>query len=218
MKIDLHVHTSEMSMCGALSAEETVKLYAESDFDGIVITNHFNSWTQFAVSHKGVTDYYKAYKECYENAKKLGEQYGLKVYFGCELKTDKTNNDYLVYGAPDEVLSRTDELWKMSAREVKELADEYNFLFYQAHPFRDHMQITPPHELHGIEVKNANPRHDARNEIAAAWAEKFNLKGIAGSDCHQKEDVALGGIETDTDVPDTAALVEVLRSGNYRII
>lgn len=218
MKIDLHVHTSEMSMCAVLSAEETVKLYAESDFDAIVITNHFNSWSQFAVSQKGVTDYYKAYKECFEKAKEYGEKYGLKVFFGCELKTDKTNNDYLVYGAPDEVLSRTNELWKLSAREVRELADEYNFLFYQAHPFRDHMQVTPPHELHGIEVKNCNPRHDSRNDIALAWAEEFNLKGISGSDFHQAEDLARGGIETDVDVTDTAALVEVLRSGNYRIL
>ena len=217
MKIDLHVHTCEMSLCGVLSTEETVDAYAQSGFDGIVITNHFNSWTQKKLGFVS-GGYYDAYRKCFENARRLGEKAGLSVYFGCELKTDLSNNDYLVYGAPDEVLSRTAELWGMSASDVKKLADEYGFLIYQAHPFRDHMQVTPPGNLSGIEIRNANPRHDSRNDIAAEWAKKFSLPGIAGSDCHQSEDVALAGIETDFFVPDTAALVDVLKSGKYRII
>ena len=219
MKIDLHVHTSEMSACGVMSSEETIRRYAEAGFDGVVITNHYNSWTQRWVRDKyGRDDYYNAYKECYENAVRLGEKYGLRVFFGCELKMDTSNNDYLVYGAPDEVLCRTDELWRMQAWDVKKLADEYGFLFYQAHPFRDHMQVTPPRDLFGIEVKNANPRHDSRNDVAELWMKKHGLHGIAGSDCHQSPDVGCSGIETVVDVKDTATLVEVLRTDNYTII
>ncbi len=222
MKIDLHVHTKEMSACGVLSAEEVVKGYAQAGFDGIVLTNHYNSWTQWWVyeTYKiGGEDYFTAYKKHWEETARLGERYGLRVFFGCELKTDRSNNDYLVYGVPDSFLSRNnDDLWKMSAGDIGRLAKEENFLLYQAHPFRNHMQVTPPHELFGIEVKNANPRHDSRNDIAEIWATKFGLHGISGSDCHQKEDIARGGIETDEDVKTTEDLVRVLREGIYRIL
>ena len=219
MKIDLHVHTSEMSACGVLSAREVIEGYVAAGYDGIVITNHYNSWTQWWVKDKyGESDYFAAYKRHLLDAQKLGEKLGLRVFFGCELRTDTSNNDYLVYGAPDEVLRRTEELWKMQAWDVKKLADEYGFLFYQAHPFRDHMQITPPRDLFGIEVKNANPRHDSRNDVAEAWAKKYGLHGIAGSDCHQSPDIGCSGIITDVDVKDTADLVEVLRTDNYTII
>lgn len=222
MKIDLHVHTSEMSACAGMSAEETIKGYAQAGFDGIALTNHYNSWTQWWVYETygiGGEDYYSAYKKHWEEAVRLGERYGVKVFFGCELKMNSSNNDYLVYGAPDAFLRRNNEdLWKMSAGDVGRIAKEQGFLFYQAHPFRDHMQITPPHELFGVEIKNANPRHDSRNEIAAAWAEKFHLPGISGSDCHQPEDIARGGIETDFPVNTTEELVQVLREGRYRIL
>lgn len=222
MKIDLHVHTKEMSACGVLTAEETVRGYAEAGFDGIVITNHYNSSTQWWVYESygiGGEDYFTAYKKHWEETAALGERYGVRVFFGCELKTNTSNNDYLIYGAPDEFLRRNNEdLWKMSAGDVSRHAKEYGFLFFQAHPFRDHMQVTPPHELFGVEVKNANPRHDSRNDIATAWAQKFGLRGISGSDCHQREDIGLGGIETNIEVKDTTDLVRVLREGSYRIL
>ena len=222
MKIDLHVHTSEMSACGALSSEETINGYKEAGFDGIVITNHYNSWTQWWVYEKygiGGDHYYEAYKKCWEDAARLGDKVGLRVFFGCELKTNN-NNDYLLYGAPDEFLSRNNtDLWRMSAGDINQYAKVYGFLFYQAHPFRDNMQITNPKDLFGIEVKNANPRHNARNDIAACWADKYpDLHRISGSDCHQREDIAVGGIETDVDVKTTAELVEVLRNDRYTIL
>ena len=44
MKIDLHVHTSEISLCGHLICQEVIELYRQTDYDAIVITNHFNSY------------------------------------------------------------------------------------------------------------------------------------------------------------------------------
>ena len=40
MKLDLHVHTSEVSGCGKVPAAEMVRLYHEAGYDAIVITDH----------------------------------------------------------------------------------------------------------------------------------------------------------------------------------
>jgi len=223
MKIDLHVHTSEMSACGVLTSEEIIRGYKDAGYGGIVITNHYNSFTQWWAYEKygiGGEDYYAAHKKCWEDAAAFGEKIGLRVFFGCELKMNNSNNDYLVYGAPDEFLRRNnDDLWNMSAADVNRFAKEDGFLFYQAHPFRSGMQITHPNDLFGIEVKNANPRHDSGNDVALFWANKYpSLHRISGSDCHQRVDIGAGGIETDVDVKTTADLVEVLRTDRYTIL
>ena len=40
-KIDMHVHTSESSLCGKSPAEEMVKAYKAKGYDAIAITDHF---------------------------------------------------------------------------------------------------------------------------------------------------------------------------------
>ena len=40
-KYELHAHTMECDIEATLSGREMVRLYKESGYDGIVITNHF---------------------------------------------------------------------------------------------------------------------------------------------------------------------------------
>lgn len=42
-KYDLHVHTSSVSPCAHVAAEEVVKLYQQAGYQGVVITDHFCS-------------------------------------------------------------------------------------------------------------------------------------------------------------------------------
>ena len=79
MKIDLHVHTSEISLCGHVSARDTVRLYKEAGYDAIVITNHFNADGIYHFAHQGRDDYFNAYYEGYELARQAGQEYGLTV-------------------------------------------------------------------------------------------------------------------------------------------
>lgn len=218
MKIDLHVHTSEISLCGKVSAADTVKMYKEAGYDAIVITNHFNSDGIYHFKHQGREDYLDAYIEGYELARKAGEEMGLTVLLGYELRFNANFNDYLVYGMSKEVASDYEKIFAMGPREFSAIARENNFLFYQAHPFRNNMTVTNPSHLFGIEVYNGNPRHDSRNDIAEAWAEKFSLHKIGGSDFHQTEDIAIGGIETTADVKTIEDLVKVLMEDNYTLI
>lgn len=217
MKIDLHVHTSEISACGVLSGHETVDLYVKAGYDAIVITNHFAKYNSDRFTAAGI-DFFPRYKQAFEETRAYGAAQGLKVFCGYELRFNESDNDYLVYGMSDEVASRCDEWFAMSPRAFSQVAKEQDFLFYQAHPFRNGMKVVNPAYLFGIEVRNGNPRHDSRNDIAAMWANRFGLHRIGGSDCHQEEDVGRSGIETWAKVESMADLVQVLKSDNYRII
>ena len=106
----------------------------------------------------------------------------------------------------------------MTPAEFAAFAEEKGFLFYQAHPFRTGMEIINPSILFGIEVKNTHPRNDSRNDIAAAWAEKFKLRTVCGSDCHKVEDVGSSAIVTGRNITSMTDLVQMLRDNDYTIL
>ena len=217
MKIDLHVHTAEISGCSNVSAEDAVRLYAEAGYDAIVLTNHYANYNKHRFSSAGL-DFMTEYEKCYRKAQKAGDQYGVRVLCGYELRFNQNDNDYLVYGMTFETARDCDRIFAMTPREFSAFAAERGILFYQAHPFRNHMTVVNPSYLFGIEVRNGNPRHDSRNDIAIAWATRFSLHKIAGSDFHQVEDVGCSGIITQTDVESMEDLVEILKKDAYRII
>ena len=218
MKIDLHVHTSEVSLCGQLPAAEVVRLYKELGYDGIVVTNHFNRDTAAHHIRHGVEDFYSFYRRGYELAREEGEKCSLTVLYGFEIRFDENMNDYLVFGMPDEAAREWDKLFAMRAKEFSAFANENGYLFYQAHPFRNYMTVTDPKILFGIETHNGHPGHDSRNDIASAWAEKYSLHRISGSDCHFAAGAGKAGIIADIPVKTEAELTELLRNDRYSLI
>ena len=75
------------------------------------------------------------------------------------------------------------------------------------------MTVIPPELIDGIEVFNGNPRHDSRNETAKHWAERFGLLSTSGSDFHWREDLARGGILTETPITTCAELIAAVKGG-----
>ena len=217
MKIDLHVHTSELSLCGKLSLEETISLYKKTDYDAIVVADHFTADTGEVHLSRGIPDYVEYYFEHRNIAVELGKKYGLLVLPGCELRFKENVNDYLVYGLTLEHVKMRPDIFDMKPAAFSEFARENGILFYQAHPFRNGMTVVKPDCLFGIEVMNGHPRHDSRNDIAQQWAEKYGLHRIGGSDCHQTEDVGSSGIMTDYPVKNIDDLIHVLKNDLYSI-
>ena len=218
MKIDLHVHTKEISLCGHVPVEKVLRLYREHGYDAVVITNHFNRDTANHWRNHGVGDFAGFYFDHIDAAKQLGRRIGITVLGGCELRFDENVNDYLTYGLARETVRDCDRIFALGAVKFGEWARAHGVLFYQAHPFRNGMTITDPAALFGIEVKNGHPRHESRNDIAEAWAKRHDLHAIAGSDCHQECDVGITGIITPAAVRSEADLADVLRADAYQII
>ena len=215
MKIELHIHTTGFSHCGKLSVAEIVELYSKAGYDAIVITNHFNSISRQWFENNGGVDYLKSYFDTIRQGAELGRKHNLLVLGGFELRFNENENDYLVYGMTEEMCRDHEKIFAMTPREFKAFADEKGILFYQAHPFRNGITVVAPECLFGIEVLNPHPRHDSRNDIALAWAEKYGLHKIAGSDCHQQVDVGSSAIFTDYPVKNINDLVYVLKNDLY---
>ena len=62
---------------------------------------------------------------------------------------------------------------------------------------------------------NGTPRHNSHNEDAASFCRANGLVGLSGSDFHEWEDLAIGGLDFAGPVPDSATLVARLRAGEF---
>ncbi|MCQ2462404.1 MAG: PHP domain-containing protein [Clostridia bacterium] len=209
---EMHFHTDESSGCGKIPAAEGVELYIEKGYDGIVVTDHFQMYR--VNTEAEYLEYAKQQKEGYEAALKAANG-RIKILRGMEYRPRGTDNDYLVYGVTDEFVFSHPELKDTDFRQFSTLAHENGLIVFQAHPFRNHMTVTPPDLLDGIEVYNGNRRHNSRNLIAQAWADMHGMRKISGSDFHQTEDLATGGTIFTKEINDEKELIAELMNGIY---
>ncbi len=211
-KYDTHVHTCEVSRCGKVSAEETVKLYKNAGYDGIVITDHYYDSYFNDLGDLSWNEKIDCYLEGYKTALKVGRLLGLQVILGMEIRFLENANDYLVYGIDEDFLRDNKELYKFSLKEFRAFAKAKDILIYQAHPFRAKMIPAPPQLVDGIEVYNGNPRHDSNNHMAYEFALKNQLLMLSGSDFHQTGDLARGGIILSEIISNSQELADVIRN------
>jgi hypothetical protein len=192
-RYDTHVHTCEVSPCGKVPAEEMVRLYREAGYQGVIITDHYYDGfiESFDCSWNEVADNYLA---GYRKAKKAGEDAGMDIMLGMELRFHDGPEDFLVYGFEEEFLYRNPYLNRMTLASFRDLIRGLHILIFQAHPYRKNLHTAPPDLLDGVEAFNAHPRHDSHNEKAFAFGLANGLYLSSGSDAHQREDVGRGGI------------------------
>ena len=220
-KYELHSHTSECDLVAKLSGAELVREYKAAGYDGIVITDHyfelFFEW--FAKELDGTTHEVQMdrYLKGYRSAKEEGDKLGFTVIAGTEVRLKDSINDYLVYGLDEEFFYKAPRL-----TDIKSL-DELLAIFpkeacvVHAHPFRNGMTVRNPENLFGIEAYNAGTEK-FRNELAHTYAEHYGVRKTSGSDVHGLNRLAKGGIETERRILNSRDLIEVLRSGEYRLI
>ena len=217
---EMHLHDSEVSRCSPTPAAESAEMYcADGRYAGVVVTNHLSQYTYEAKRFADFTwadkvDYfwngYEAFKEAVNGR--------MVVLPGLELRFYNSLNDYLVYGVTREFLDTHGDLMAMNLRSFTELAHENGMVMVQAHPFRRHMEISDWKVLDGYEVFNGNPRHWSNNEFTAQWAKAHHAKIVtSGSDFHEPEDLAHGGIYFDNPITTNEDLVRELLAGRYTL-
>ncbi|MGN0527210.1 MAG: PHP domain-containing protein [Acutalibacteraceae bacterium] len=215
-KYELHCHTQNTSKCGRLDAEELVNIYKEAGYSGIVITDHYSPMTFTAEEYFNKKKALKHYLKGYNKAKKL-ETDDFAVLFGIELRFYGTLNDYLIYGASEEMINELPFLLPKYLRKASKWFRKRGCLVVQAHPFRQLMTRANPKYLDGIEVYNGKANKEA-NENSKQWAEETGKIKTSGSDCHRESGAALGGIITYEKIKTNEDLVRILKSGNYKLI
>ncbi len=215
----MHAHTKGVSACAHATPEELAALYENTEYRGIVLTNHLNASTFICGGIENAPWCEKAefFLNGYRRLKELlnGK---MTVLLGFEINFYGKPNDYLVYGATEDFIISNGDLMAMKIKDFSELAHENGLLFIQAHPFRQNMQMVEPELLDGYEVCNCNPRHDSRNPVAGYWADYVGAKvRISGSDFHDPEDACRGGIYFDDEIKTNAELTEALANGKYKL-
>ncbi len=215
--IDIHCHTSEVSSCGQTPAAETVQLYYSMGYNGVMISDHFNSNMLKDIPEATWDDKVDFFISGYKAAKKEAEKLGdFSVYLGAELRFDENNNDYLIFGLSEDKLRKMECIFKMEISDGLDYIHSLDCIIIQAHPFRPGITIIKPGKLDGIEVFNGHKGHNSSNDIALKWAKKFGYIMTSGTDFHGEHDPT-SGIYVDNIPENEEELKNLILSRNYEL-
>lgn len=213
-KYEMHCHTSCVSRCGRVEPEEIVKLYIEQGYSGIVVTDHYSPMTfEQNWAPQRQTDFYLSGYRRMKNA----APDGFTVLLGMELRHYFTANDYLIYGIDESFLYSAGNLMALGEKKIYRIAHERGYLVYQAHPFRVGIKRCNPDYIDGVEVFNGKTSR-SMNESARDWARENGKLTVSGSDFHTYDNLARGGIITETEIHNNDELLSVLRSQSFKLI
>lgn len=200
---ETHLHTKETSACSHNTAEELVRAYKAAGYTGIMVTDHFYRGNCGVDRDMPWEDWVDAFCKGYENAKAVGDDVGLQVFFGWEESYQGT--DFLVYGLTKEWLKQHPEIKEVTIEEQYKLVHDAGGMVIHAHPFREAWYVPEirlfPQAVDGVEICNAShfgkdPQEDGRSMFdvrALEYANKHNLPRTGGSDIHST-DLLYGGM------------------------
>ncbi len=219
-KIETHLHTKHTSKCGWMTAPEIIAKYKELGYDAIAVTDHYNydTWNYKGIDIDHPAGVLDAFLEGYRRMCEEGEKAGIKIYMGAELRFFENHNDYLYYGFDEKTLENPKEIIDMGIVQFSAYNRQLGGVLVHAHPFRRQCVPVDPSLLDGVEVYNMNPRHDSRNHLARAYADRYGLVATAGSDSHRPGDEGISGILSETLPEDSFAFAKLIRSRNFTCI
>lgn len=212
MKIELHAHTSEVSGCGKMTADELIRRFAEAGYGAVVVTDHLIGGHFLELTHQQRAD---RHLTGYHAALEAGKKYGVTVLLGAEVRFPGRLEDILLYG-----LKESDMVWIVSLLEADlsyqtfhDIVRQRGLVEIQAHPFRPKLKPIPHEYLDGVEVYNGNARHNSHYDLAMFYGSRGGMNFIrtSGSDAHQVEDMARGGVISPTDIHNNEELVAFLK-------
>jgi len=209
--VELHAHTSPVSRCADFSPEETIARYRALGVDAVVITNHAQP------QHKDMSqeEWVSFYCNDYVRAKLAGEQLGVHVLLGLEMRFPDSNNDYLVNGADEDIVRKAWEYLDKDLHTFYTQCTQDDRVIVQAHPFRKGMVLADPADLDGIEVYNMHPGHNSGIALAARHQARVGGIVTGGTDFHHEGHQG-GILACFKERPDDSyALARMLRSGDY---
>lgn len=221
MRIDLHTHCLPVSRCAHHQPEELPEMFAEKKMDAIVLTNHCYPAHCDPLS-SDIKEQARIYLDTYHRCRKKGEEIGLKVFFGMELKLINEPNkpEFLLYGLSEEEFLSSYPLYNITQKELFEFCNETNVLMFQAHPYRTEQGYAPGdmRYVHGIEVYNPHLLFDARLDDALQLANQHQKLKSSGSDFHVVKQAGLAGMIVPDDIEDQFMLRDYLRKGESIIL
>ncbi len=199
IKIDPHVHSKGISGCSCVTCEEIVDEKMKLGYDGVVLTNHCQSWYYKIEEHASFME--KIIAE-FRRGKAYAEQKGFRFYLGIEVSLNEPHYaDWLLYGVTEEFLRRSPCLYTLTQKQLFEYCKEWGVVMIQAHPYRQ--SPCDPKYMHGVEINCSNEDLD-KVSLVEKFAEENDLLVLCGTDYHFVERTFRGGIY----LPDTCQTAE----------
>jgi predicted metal-dependent phosphoesterase TrpH len=199
MLVDLHVHTAVSSPCSQIDPRLLVKVAPQIGLDAVCVTEHEEM--------QGA-----------EAARQLGLEAGFPVFRGVEVYTEF--GDMLVFG-----LYRPSFPMQTPFAELLREVRDAGGVIIPAHPCRGslgfHHSLGEEQaefllaNIDAIETRNGGSSPES-NQAARAYADKYDIPGIGGSDAHFLMQVGRSLTVFERDITDEAALVEEIRAGRCR--
>ncbi|MGC9399237.1 MAG: PHP domain-containing protein [Anaerolineae bacterium] len=193
MRIDLHVHTEERSLCGRSGEEAMVQRAIERGLGAIAITDHDRLVPPSRLAMLNAK---------YAPFRVFG---GIEVSLGLE--------HVLVLGVQDPLLEQV--RWSYAA--LHDFVERAGGFIAWAHPFRfrrclrAEIAARPPHAL---EIYSHNTPGYAETQIREL-AEEWGARMLANSDAHHVDELGSYYNELAGEPQDVAALVRMLRAGAF---
>ena len=213
-RIELHAHTSPASGCSQVKPKDMVETYKKLGYDAVTITNHF----MYLNDGKEKEKYIDAFLYDFEQTKKYGDELGLKVYLGAEIRFTEDNNDYLVFGVNKKMLSEIYDLLPYGIENFRKIYAMPDSLLIQAHPMRDGIRTIDTALIDGMEVFNLHPGHNSRVGMTSVYAKENNISIIiAGSDFHHpnRNHEGVSALMGAYLPYDTFELAKLIKKGDY---
>ena len=197
-KYETHLHTMEGSACSSAPADEMARAHKRAGYDGIFVTNHFFNGNTSEPRELPWEERVDLYCRGYEIARDVGEEIGLKVFFGIEFCV--YSSDFLIYGIDKEWIKANERLlMHTDERELFRTVRGMGGFIVHAHPFRGdpyihHISLYPD-DIDAVEVINgSHDSHKMYNERARIYADMYGLAKTGGSDSHHLDRLFGGGI------------------------
>lgn len=212
---EMHLHTSESSVCAEMSAADIVLLYHSLGYKTLIVTDHMSDWYVRRTSDpkKRIDKFLSGYRAAVTEAEKTG----MHVLPAMELNIKTKPNDYLLYGANEDLFYSNPDLPSLSESGLKEFAERNGLLIVQAHPFRGECLPASPENIDGVEVWNGHPGWFSPEQPlkAESFADKFGLIKTAGSDFHGGSCIAGTGLLFPEEIKDWKTALCLLKSGRF---
>lgn len=208
MLIDLHAHSSGISKCCRIPAEQVIEQARAVGIDGVVLTNHYQ---KNYVTDGDYAAFAARYIAEYEYAAALAAKTVFRLFFGIEVTMEKYPGVHmLIYGVETSFLLAHPMLFDYTQQELYRLVHEAGGILVQAHPMRRQDRLLDTAYLDGIEI-SCHPLYEGTHitELRAI-AERAGLILTVGGDFHADTHRARCGVYLDDSLTDAKQIADGL--------
>ncbi|HEY8389975.1 MAG TPA: PHP domain-containing protein [Clostridia bacterium] len=216
--LETHLHNCEVSPCARVTAPEIPSLYIQKGYNAIAVTNHYSAYAFSLIEGQNSLEKAKNFLNLSNLLVSEAKKQGLKAFLSMEVTLARYQwQDYLIFGDIQEGVLQNPDLYTYTQAQLFDLANKYNWVIFQAHPFRNGCTLGLPRFMHGIEVYNGCHHSKEVYQRSVNFAKKNNLKMSAGGDFHNIGDEGKAGIYIPEDIETEKQLAQYLLNNQPKI-